>query len=302
MICLLLLLLLTSNTMAFLVQRPIVASTGVQLKRTFALQAVKKKVSAAVPTTLWDDEDDTPSLKDLKKAAKKGKQKPSMETAVVIPDTAATTAENPTAAEEPSEGGKNEKMSKRDAMLLKALALEQADANGEVAAEGASEKLSGKELKALKKKEEKMAAKLEKKKAKKTGTVDDDDDSDDRAEDATTNGATTEEPMDVDATDTRSSPPLAEEVEVTLEDKIRKERPPPRIRVMDNVQAGYTSLRLENVGITFRNQEVLRDVTWGVQTGDRIGLVGANGAGTCPFVPSFSTGYIFMFFYIHSPR
>lgn len=67
---------------------------------------------------------------------------------------------------------------------------------------------------------------------------------------------------------------------MTLEDKIRKDRPPPRIRVMESSQPGYTSLRLENVGITFRNQEVLKDVTWGVQTGDRIGLVGKNGAGT----------------------
>ena len=48
---------------------------------------------------------------------------------------------------------------------------------------------------------------------------------------------------------------------------------------MESSQPGYTSLRLENVGITFRNQEVLKDVTWGVQTGDRIGLVGKNGAG-----------------------
>jgi ATP-binding cassette, subfamily F, member 3 len=48
---------------------------------------------------------------------------------------------------------------------------------------------------------------------------------------------------------------------------------------MESSQPGYTSIRLENVGITFRNQEVLKDVTWGVQTGDRIGLVGKNGAG-----------------------
>lgn len=66
---------------------------------------------------------------------------------------------------------------------------------------------------------------------------------------------------------------------MTLEEKIRKERPPPRIRVMEGAQPGYSALRLENVGITFRDQEVLRDVTWGVKTGDRIGLVGANGAG-----------------------
>jgi len=66
---------------------------------------------------------------------------------------------------------------------------------------------------------------------------------------------------------------------VTLEDKIRKERPPPRIRVMESAQPGFVSLRMENVGITFRNQEVLKDVTWGVQSDDRIGLVGKNGAG-----------------------
>ena len=67
--------------------------------------------------------------------------------------------------------------------------------------------------------------------------------------------------------------------EVTLEERIRKERPPPRIRVMESSQPDFSSLRLEDVAITFRNQEVLKGVTWGVQTGDRIGLVGPNGGG-----------------------
>ncbi len=66
---------------------------------------------------------------------------------------------------------------------------------------------------------------------------------------------------------------------ITLEERIRKERPPPRIRVMESSQPNFSSLRLENIGITFRDQEVLKDVTWGVSTGDRIGLVGHNGAG-----------------------
>ena len=48
---------------------------------------------------------------------------------------------------------------------------------------------------------------------------------------------------------------------------------------MESAQPGYAALRLENIGVTFRDQEVIKDVTWGVQTGDRIGLVGANGAG-----------------------
>jgi ATP-binding cassette subfamily F protein 3 len=38
-------------------------------------------------------------------------------------------------------------------------------------------------------------------------------------------------------------------------------------------------LQLENAGITFRKQEVLEDVTRGIQLADRIGLVGRNGAG-----------------------
>jgi ABC-type molybdenum transport system ATPase subunit/photorepair protein PhrA len=66
---------------------------------------------------------------------------------------------------------------------------------------------------------------------------------------------------------------------LTAEERIRKDRPPPRIRIMESSQPDYTALRLENIAITFRDQPVLKSATWGVQTGDRIGLVGANGAG-----------------------
>jgi ATPase subunit of ABC transporter with duplicated ATPase domains len=48
---------------------------------------------------------------------------------------------------------------------------------------------------------------------------------------------------------------------------------------MESSQPNFSSLRLEGIGITFRDQQVLKDVTWGVETGDRIGLVGHNGAG-----------------------
>ena len=71
----------------------------------------------------------------------------------------------------------------------------------------------------------------------------------------------------------------AKKGKLTAEERIRKERPPPRIRVMESSQPDYTALRLENIAITFRDQPVLKSATWGVQTGDRIGLVGANGAG-----------------------
>ncbi len=38
-------------------------------------------------------------------------------------------------------------------------------------------------------------------------------------------------------------------------------------------------LRLENVSKIYPTGEVLRDVTWEIKPGDRIGLVGVNGAG-----------------------
>jgi len=90
-----------------------------------------------------------------------------------------------------------------------------------------------------------------------------------------------EAPINGDATaqTEAAAPQPQKKVKLTLEERIRKERPPPRVRVMESAQPNFSSLRLENVGITFRDQQVLKDVTWGVQTGDRIGLVGANGAG-----------------------
>ena len=41
----------------------------------------------------------------------------------------------------------------------------------------------------------------------------------------------------------------------------------------------YTSVRLEDVTVTFRNTTILSGVTWDVKTGDRVGLVGENGCG-----------------------
>lgn len=68
-----------------------------------------------------------------------------------------------------------------------------------------------------------------------------------------------------------------EQDEETLEEKIRKSRPPPRVRISSTSQPGYVSLRLDGVAVTFRNQEVVKDATWEVKTGDRLGLVGPNG-------------------------
>jgi len=141
-------------------------------------------------------------------------------------------------------------------------------------------KLSKKEEKAAKKKAEKEAGKKAAKEAKKAakraaaaaeGGEDGDGEEgegDVGIPDIVGEGDSLEAP----ATPTKKPKP-------TLEERIRKERPPPRIRVLESSQPNFSSLRLENVGVTFRDQEVVKDVTWGVQTGDRIGLVGHNGAG-----------------------
>ena len=176
----------------------------------------------------------------------------------------------------------------KELKMQRALELDAADEARQKAAAAATtdfdtSTLSKKELKELQKKKEKEAAKAEAKAAKKAAkansgipnvdnvpTDNNDIDTDDQQllandDDGDDDSDAIEIPYDPNR--------------LTLEEKIRKERPPPRIRVMESSQPGYTSLRLEGVGITFRDQQVLKDVTWGVTTGDRIGLVGANGAG-----------------------
>lgn len=163
---------------------------------------------------------------------------------------------------------------KKKAAALKALEeMERMEA--QMAANGADDnvdefgmpkkKLSKKEMKALKKKEEKEAAKRAAKEAKKAAKRAAASEAEEGVPAVAANGEAVAEPP--------------KEKKITLEERIRKERPPPRVRVMESSQPNFSSLRLENIGITFRDQEVLKDVTWGVSTGDRIGLVGHNGAG-----------------------
>uniref|UniRef100_A0A6U2Q7G8 ABC transporter domain-containing protein n=1 Tax=Leptocylindrus danicus TaxID=163516 RepID=A0A6U2Q7G8_9STRA len=128
--------------------------------------------------------------------------------------------------------------------------------------------MSKKEIKAAKKLEEKKAKKAAQRAEKKAAA---------KAEREA--GAVEDGSLNGDAVASDVAAPPKPVKKATLEERIKKERPPPRVRVMEGVQPGYVNLRLENVAVTFRNQEVLKDVTWGVQTGDRIGLVGANGGG-----------------------
>jgi len=224
-----------------------------------ALFAKKKKAnakSAALDALdALDDDLDAPLSKKEQKALEKKEQK----------EAAAAAA----AAARNSDDGETTQatvkpMSKKEKMLAKALELEMMDSAASTEEADDKPKLSKKELKALEKKEKKMAAKAKKKAEKKAQNAQP------VAEEAV-NGVEVSEPV-VAAEPVKKAKP-------TLEDKIRKERPPPRIRVMESAQPGFVSLRMENIGITFRNQEVLKEVTWGVQSAERIGLVGKNGAG-----------------------
>lgn len=163
-------------------------------------------------------------------------------------------------------------LSSKEEKLRKMMEMEELDeARQEPSSADDQPALSKKELKALQKKQEKEAAKASakaEKKAQRAAEMDEINASDE------VNGNSIGE--EAGSTSTVVAEALDQP---TLEDKVRKERPPPRIRVMESSQPGFVSLRLEKVGITFRNQEVLKDVTWGVQSGDRIGLVGKNGAG-----------------------
>jgi ATP-binding cassette, subfamily F, member 3 len=185
-------------------------------------------------------------------------QKPRASATLPLPAAAATAAAT--------------KSSRKGELLLKVLEMDLHDDNHATkqSQDGVDvSQLSKKEQKALQKKQEKLAEKAEKKKHNKMDPeriVDE--------EGPAIKASTIHNIAEIPVVDQGE-----QFEEVTLEDKIRRERPPPRVRVMESSQPGYTSLRLENVGITFRNQEVVKDVTWGVQTGDRIGLVGKNGAG-----------------------
>jgi len=74
------------------------------------------------------------------------------------------------------------------------------------------------------------------------------------------------------------------EAEVSLEERVRKQRGSPRIQIAESSQPGYVSLRLDKINVVFKNQEVLTDASWEVRTGDRVGLVGANGCGKTTMV------------------
>jgi ATPase subunit of ABC transporter with duplicated ATPase domains len=66
---------------------------------------------------------------------------------------------------------------------------------------------------------------------------------------------------------------------LTIEQKVRKEKPPSRIRFAESSQPDFAMMALEGVGLIYGNQVVIKDSSFSVATGERVGLVGPNGGG-----------------------
>ena len=65
----------------------------------------------------------------------------------------------------------------------------------------------------------------------------------------------------------------------TIEQQVRKDRPPARVRFAESSQPNFVMMALEKVGLVFGNHEVLKNASFSVATGERLGLVGQNGGG-----------------------
>lgn len=226
----------------------------------FATKSKKKTPAAAALEKLdllidLDENDGSLSKKELKSLAKQQKKKPQLDIDIDSEASIPLTSASPASLKSTKSKNENELPKDSESTL---------EGDGR-------EKQTTNHLSNVQNEEKIKLDKVEKKTSKRRN-------SDNENEDIPSVEVSTVSSSDSSSLDNESSGEQMED-ELTLEDKIRKERPPPRIRIMESSQQGYSSLRLENVGITFRNQQVLKDVTWGVQTGDKIGLVGPNGAG-----------------------
>jgi len=77
--------------------------------------------------------------------------------------------------------------------------------------------------------------------------------------------------------------------DLTLEEKKKRERGNAKVRIIDrDSRAGVATMSLSKVSMIFRNTEVLKDASWRVTSGDRVGIVGANGGGKTTMLKIFS--------------
>lgn len=88
---------------------------------------------------------------------------------------------------------------------------------------------------------------------------------------------------DVDAIDSEKSDKDADDSdsveEIVAEQRTRKEKPSSRVRFTESSQPGYVMMGLDKVEVMYGDTVVLKDASFTVTTGERIGLVGPNGGG-----------------------
>ena len=70
---------------------------------------------------------------------------------------------------------------------------------------------------------------------------------------------------------------------------MRREKPSSRVRFMESSQPDYVMMGMEKVGLMYGNEVILKDATFSVQTGERVGLVGPNGGGKVRSIRNMQT-------------
>jgi ATP-binding cassette, subfamily F, member 3 len=65
---------------------------------------------------------------------------------------------------------------------------------------------------------------------------------------------------------------------MTMEQRVRKQRPS-RVRFAESSQPDFAMMELDKASVIFGNFQILKDATFDVKTGERVGLVGPNGGG-----------------------
>jgi len=75
---------------------------------------------------------------------------------------------------------------------------------------------------------------------------------------------------------------------LTIEQRIRKEKPPPRVRFAESSQPDFAMMELDKVSVVFGNAQIIKDASFDVKTGERVGLVGPNGGGKTTLLKIFA--------------
>ena len=175
-----------------------------------------------------------------------------------------TPAADAAAAGDDSSGdGDGEELDKK-AMKAKKKAENIAAAAAAAAAEGGDIASEAEGKKNKKSKGGKDAKKEAKQKAKKGGKKDvDDDDSGDSAAAQAPAEPEMPAPQEVAAA-------AVEQEALSMEDRVRKARPKARVQIAESSQPGYVSMRLDDIAVVFRNQEVLKSANWEVRRASTI--------------------------------